>query len=84
MSKQDFSIDESMKKMVGFLEKEVIEKTRRIDETAAAEYAIEKNKIVNAMKDKISQEYERKLEKNIAEKKMYNLISKLFKVNFLQ
>ncbi|KAM3140828.1 hypothetical protein pb186bvf_007055 [Paramecium bursaria] len=58
----DFNPQERVKKMVGAIKTEATEKAEQIRENAAQQFKIEKNKMINQQKEKITEEYKNKLE----------------------
>eukprot|EP01016_Furgasonia_blochmanni_P045146 TRINITY_DN632_c0_g1_i1.p1 TRINITY_DN632_c0_g1~~TRINITY_DN632_c0_g1_i1.p1 ORF type:complete len:154 (+),score=64.67 TRINITY_DN632_c0_g1_i1:161-622(+) len=62
--------DDRIKKMEKLIKDEAEEKARTIRENAEQQYNIEKNKIINQMKEKVLQEFREKLENYSVQKRI--------------
>ncbi|CAD8148378.1 unnamed protein product [Paramecium octaurelia] len=66
----DFNPQERVKKMVNAIKAEANEKAEQIKDMAAQQFRIEKNKLLNQQKEKIIEEYKKKIESYTIEKRI--------------
>ena len=67
----DFDPKDRVKKMVAAIRSEAKEKADQILEHGMQQFKLEKNKIINQQKDKITQEYKVKIDQYSVQKRMY-------------
>ncbi|CAD8059219.1 unnamed protein product [Paramecium primaurelia] len=66
----DFNPQERVKKMVNAIKAEANEKAEQIKDLAAQQFRIEKNKLLNQQKERIIEEYKKKIESYTIEKRI--------------
>ncbi|CAD8154652.1 unnamed protein product [Paramecium pentaurelia] len=66
----DFNPQERVKKMVNAIKAEANEKAEQIKDMAAQQFRIEKNKLLNQQKERIIEEYKKKIESYTIEKRI--------------
>ncbi|CAD8132668.1 unnamed protein product [Paramecium pentaurelia] len=66
----DFNPQERVKKMVNAIKAEATEKAEQIKDMAAQQFRIEKNKLLNQQKERIIEEYKKKIESYTIEKRI--------------
>ena len=70
----DFNTKDRVMKMVAAIRTEANDKSKQINENSMMQHKIEKNKIIMQDREKVNQEYQKKIEDHTVQKRMYSLV----------